>query len=143
LAPEAAQGQTASAEWGQRARLLVVVLEGLTPLAVQVLPSNPLVINDFPFRIGRESRNRGVNNDLELPDSQPFQLSRHHITIFEENGRIGIHDRGSTLGAEIDGYRFGGRGRSKGPVFFKGQGGALVLGSAESPYRFRVTVTRP
>jgi CRP-like cAMP-binding protein len=133
-------GQTIAAEITSSKVRLSATLEGLTPRAVQTLPFHPLVIAEFPFRIGRLSDDQLTHNDLMIPDEKPFQLSRHHITIFQQNGRIGVSDRGSTLGAEVNGKRFGGRSHSIGPIFFEGGEGILVLGSPESPYRYKVTV---
>jgi hypothetical protein len=133
-------GQTLVADGVSPKVMLYATLEGLTFRAAQSLPFHPLVIDSFPFRIGRLSGDLLTHNDLMIPDNRPFQLSRHHVTIFQENGRLGVSDRGSTLGAEIDGQRFGGRSHSIGPIFFKAGGGILVLGSSDSPFRYKVTI---
>jgi hypothetical protein len=128
----------------QRPKLAVValsaVLEGLTPQAARSLPMNPFIIKEFPFRIGRMSRDSGTYNDLDIRDDRPFQLSRHHVIIFQENGRIGVCDRGSTLGAEVNGRRIGGRSRSEGPIFLENGEGILVLGTVGSPFRYKVSI---
>ena len=133
-------GQSIAAEITSSKVRLSATLEGLTPRAAQTLPFHPLVIAEFPFRIGRLSDDQLTYNDLMIPDDQPFQLSRHHVTLFQRNGRLGVSDRGSTLGAEVNGQRFGGRSHSIGPVYFEESGGILVLGTNESPYRYKVTI---
>ena len=119
----------------------VVSLEGLTPEAVQALPKNPLQITEFPFRIGRVSSDPLVDNDLMIPDTPPLQVSRHHVELIFENGRIGALDRGSHLGSLVDGQLLGGAKGDIGPIFFKrseGTLGTLVLGVKKSPFRYKL-----
>src|SRR5262249_30598029 len=58
---------------------LTMTLEGITPRAAATLPVTPFPITHFPFRIGRQSPDPLVYNDLMLPDSVPLQISRHHL----------------------------------------------------------------
>jgi len=118
----------------------VVRLEPLTPEAEGALSGAPTTIDKFPFRIGRVSHNPLVHNDLELNDDMPWQISRHHLAFVVENGKVGIVDRGSTLGSGVDGARLGGPGGQAGPLFFDGSQGRLVLGTEGSPYQFRVVI---
>ena len=105
-----------------------VVLNGTTPQAAQALPQNPLPIKKFPFRIGRESNDPLAHNDLNIPDSEPFQVSRHHVTLVNHGGHIGVMDRGSTLGAIVDGQPLGGKHGDPGPVFLGATGARLFWG---------------
>jgi CRP-like cAMP-binding protein len=115
-----------------------ITLEGITPRAAAALPLTPFQITHFPFRIGRQSPDPLVYNDLMLPDSVPLQISRHHLAFIKHEGRVGVQDRGSTLGSWVDGRQVGGPSRLPGPVFFTGSEGLLVLGTRESPFRYRV-----
>ncbi len=117
-----------------------VVLQASTPEAAQALPQNPLPIRKFPFRIGRKSNDPLAHNDLNIPDSIPFQVSRHHVALVNQGGHIGVMDRGSTLGASVDGQRLGGKYGHPGPVFLGAAGGTLILGEEESPFRFQLIV---
>lgn len=121
----------------------VAWLEGESPEARDALGETPLRIESFPFRIGRESRDPLVDNHLTIRDEMPWQISRHHVALVCEEGRVGVTDRGSTLGAAVDGVRLGGPDGRIGPVFFDGEEGRLVLGSEHSPYVFRVRVEAP
>lgn len=112
-------------------------LEALTPRAKETLASNPMPIRAFPFKIGRRSQDPLVSNHLAIDDEAPLQVSRHHVSIIREGNRIGIADRGSQLGASVDGVRIGGR-NGPGPIFLKGEGGVLVLGGDTSPYKYRI-----
>ena len=119
----------------------VVSLAGLTPQARSALPETPFQITTFPFRIGRWSPDPLVQNDLSLPDAAPLQISRHHLALIKYDGRIGVSDRGSRLGALVDGRQLGGAGGHPGPLFFTGTAGTLVLGNHFSPFQFHVTIT--
>jgi CRP-like cAMP-binding protein len=119
---------------------LTITLEGVTPRAAAALPVTPFQIAQFPFRIGRRSPDPLAYNDLMLPDSVPLQISRHHLALIAHEGRVGVVDRGSTLGSWVDGQQLGGPSRLSGPVFFTGSEGLLVLGSRDSPFRYRVSL---
>jgi len=121
---------------------LAVMLEGITPRAAGALPVTPFRITQFPFRIGRRSGDPLIYNDLMLPDAVPLQISRHHLAFVVEQGRVGVVDRGSTLGSWVDDQQVGGPSGLTGPVFFNGAEGVLVLGSRDSSFRYRVTVRR-
>jgi CRP-like cAMP-binding protein len=117
-----------------------ITLEGVTPRAAAALPVTPFQITQLPFRIGRESPDPLVYNDLMLPDSVPLQISRHHVSFIVHEGRVGVLDRGSTLGSWVDGRQVGGPSGLSGPVFFTGTEGLLVLGTRDSPFRYRVSL---
>jgi CRP-like cAMP-binding protein len=119
---------------------LAITLEGVTPRAAEALPVTPFRITQFPFRIGRRSSDPLVYNDLLLPDSVPLQISRHHLAFIAHEGRVGVVDRGSTLGSWVDGQQVGGRSGASGPVFFTGEEGLLVLGGRDSAFRYRVSL---
>lgn len=116
-------------------------LEGDTPEARAAMPSNPFVIKSFPFKIGRKSDDPFLYNHFEVEDRDPAQISRHHVTILFEGGRIGVLDVGSEHGTQVNGTRIGGK-KGPGPVFFEGKEGDLVLGSESSPYRFRIRASQ-
>jgi FHA domain-containing protein len=119
---------------------LSITLEGVTPQAVAALPLNPFPITHFPFRIGRQSADPLVYNDLMLPDAGSRQISRHHLTFILHEGRVGVVDRGSALGSWVGVLQIGGPSGRSGPVFFTGAEALVVLGSRESPFRFRVSL---
>ncbi|GAB4442263.1 MAG: hypothetical protein Kow0031_24350 [Anaerolineae bacterium] len=124
------------------AQQMRVTLEGITPVAAATLPTNPLVIEQFPFRIGRKSTDPLAHNDLAIPDSIPYQVSRHHVMLVKEQSRVGVLDRGSTLGAALDDVRLGGQGHRPGPLFITGDEGTLVLGISGSPFQYKIRLER-
>lgn len=113
-------------------------IEGLTPRAIEAMPDNPFTFTSFPLKIGRKTNDPLVNNHLEIADQDPLQISRHHVSIVREQGRLGVIDRGSQLGALVDDVHIGGKKHAPGPAFFKGDEGILILGTATSPYKYRV-----
>ena len=117
----------------------VVFLEGITPRAVAVLPTNPLEITKFPFRIGRRSSDLLANNDLAIADTAPLQISNHHVALIKHAGRVGIVDRGSTLGALVNDQQLGGI-QGDHVIFFTGLKTSLVLGTPHSPFKFNVII---
>ena len=121
---------------------LTIMLEGVTPRAAAALPVTPFQITQFPFRVGRQSPDPLVYNDLMLPDSVPLQISRHHLAFIAQEGRVGVVDRGSSLGSWVDGQQLGGPSGLSGPVFFSRSEGILVLGTRDSPFKYRVSLPR-
>jgi CRP-like cAMP-binding protein len=122
---------------------VVVFLQGLTSHATRALPTTPLPITKFPFRIGQESEDPFAYNDLVLPDVVPPQLSQNHVAIINYEGHIGVMDRRSHFGALVDGQPLGGQDGHPGPLFFNHHTGLLVLGQADSPFRYAVEIRRP
>jgi pSer/pThr/pTyr-binding forkhead associated (FHA) protein len=115
---------------------LAITLEGITPRAAAALPATPFQITQFPFRIGRESPDPLVYNDLMLPDSVPLQISRHHLAFILHEGRVGVVDRGSSLGSGVDGQRLG---VGSWPVFLLGRRASCVS-NQDSPFQISVSL---
>jgi CRP-like cAMP-binding protein len=137
---EAASAPSRSTEAKPEA-LPTVVIEARTAEAKTALPGGSCTIDRFPFRIGRVSHNPLVHNDLELSDSIPWQISRHHVAVIVQDSRVGIVDRGSHLGSKLDSTRIGGE-HAPGPVFPEGAESTLVLGTNDSPYEFKLVIKR-
>lgn len=117
-----------------------VQLEGLTSRAINGLPSNPLTFSKFPFRIGRKSHDPLVNNDLMISDSEPYQISIHHVAFVETDEHVGILDRGSRLGTLVDGQQLGGAKGDPKPFILASAESTLVLGTIDSYYKYRVSL---
>jgi len=114
-----------------------VFMEGLTSKTLQALPANPFRIPKFPFRIGRICHDPLVTNDLMIPDSEPFQVSIHHITFVPQHGCIGLVDRGSRLGSLLNGKQLGGKNSEAKPVTLSESEYILVLGGIHSAYKYK------
>jgi DNA-binding response OmpR family regulator/pSer/pThr/pTyr-binding forkhead associated (FHA) protein len=111
------------------------------------VPENPgRIIRKFPFRIGRRSE-RGETlghdvlaqeNDIVLHDlCRPFELSRSHLEIGFWNARPYVRDLGSVKGSIVNDQAVGGR-RDGGTVFLEQADSTVILGSDNSPWRFRI-----
>ena len=125
----------------------LIVLEGMTSPAREALPSNPFVIDRLPFRIGRKTNDPLANNDLSLNDFEPFQVSIHHLLIFMEisqassEGRVGVFDRGSAQGSWINGAPLGGLMANENATYLEDGDVDLVIGSQDSVFRYRLTIS--
>jgi CRP/FNR family transcriptional regulator, cyclic AMP receptor protein len=126
---------------------LLVTLIPLTDRARESLPREGLRLTRFPYRIGRLSQHNPESdplqiNDLSLPDESPFNVSKNHLAIEIEHGRVVVRDRGSYLGTVVNGTSVGGGHRGASAVLLEGDN-EMALGSSRSPFRFRIVVKRP
>lgn len=132
-------------------------LKALTPEAIEAVPhslliGDTLVIREFPFRVGRESRVRKVNggveriersqrdkgnqtNDLYLIDrGHLLNISREHFQIEETDDGFVLLDRGSACGTKIGTKRIGGGGKEGRQVLHDGD--IIAIGAKGTLYRF-------
>tara|TARA_R110002126_G_scaffold65068_2_gene166123 strand:+ start:3315 stop:4088 length:774 start_codon:yes stop_codon:yes gene_type:complete len=107
------------------------------------LGTDEIEIPDLPFRIGRTASGEGKDTytdiNLALPDSRPFNLSRRHFSIEEEDGALVVRDFGSYHGTTVNGLTLGGEGRPRTAPLMTGES-VLVAGKPNSPFRFRILV---
>ena len=81
-----------------------------------------------------------VTNDLMIPDSEPYQISIHHIAFVQGTDGIGVVDRGSRLGSLLNGTQLGGtKGEAK-PIFLSETDSILVLGHTHSQYKYKLSL---
>ena len=118
-----------------------VFLEGLTPEAAAALPEVRFRIPKFPFRIGRLSNDALAHNDLSIPDQEPLQISRHHLSFVQSGDRIAVSDRGSRMGSLVDGMAIGAHSTAT-TCFLSGHESTLILGNHSSPFRFRIVLNQ-
>jgi len=123
----------------------VVTLFPLTPKAAETLPDEGLAVERFPIRIGRVTGAQEEDvldlNDLWLLDEKPFNVSRNHCEIGVERRGPVLRDRGSHLGCCVNDLWIGGRTMNRVARLKEGDN-TLVIGSPDSPYRFRISVRR-
>ncbi len=115
----------------------------LTPAARKAVPEEGLIVTRFPFRVGREpaeGKSRLSSNDLGLPDAEPYQVSREHFSIEADLEGVVFYDRGSFHGTIVNGHQIGGH-RVIGSVRLAAGGNEIIVGEADSPFRFSVEVT--
>jgi hypothetical protein len=120
-----------------------IIMEGQTEEARRVLGGRKLLITKFPFLIGRESLNPDsdvfYNNDLTIEEEKPYLISRNHMAIDNDGGRIWIIDRGSAFGTIVNGQETGGEsGINRIPL--KNGKNQLIVGSVRSKFIFLLTI---
>jgi len=123
-----------------------VTLFALSEEGAEAVPAKGLVLDHFPFRIGRASKHGQRDplgmNDLALQDESPYRVSRHHVCFDLVADRVVVKDRGSYLGTIVNGSRIGGE-HSNTEVALQPGENRVALGTADSPFRFRVVVKIP
>jgi len=123
-----------------------VVLTALTEHAKVRLPEAVVTIGKFPFRIGRKHDTPGkgatvfASNDLPIGDDKPYQISRNHCSIEREGDHFFVRDRGSSVGTVVNDKPIG---LAEDTLTCDLQGGdnILLLGSDDSPFKFKVTLS--
>ncbi len=136
------EGEAPVRPGSDRGGRLTMKLVPLTDMARSAIPEEGLTLAVFPFRIGRASEREAdllQVNDLALPDVNPHFVSRNHLSLDVENGRPVVRDRGSYLGTIINGVTIGGEYRGAVCPLREGEN-EVIVGSAESPFRFRILV---
>jgi hypothetical protein len=111
-----------------------------------LLPEEGLLIDRFPFRIGRAEEAHEVQaralNDLWLLDKVPFTVSRNHVTFLLRDGcRHVVRDCGSSLGTLVNERKISGDARCMEAELEEGDN-TVILGPGSSPFKFRVVRER-
>jgi len=110
----------------------------------EALNQKPLLIERFPFKIGRKS-SRGLfslgQRNLELEDEPPFNVSRAHCSITRVHQDIFVVDEGSALGTIVNGTRLGGPSGSL-QIRCDQEENRIILGSPHSPFQFCLAIQR-
>ena len=126
----------------EQAKELTITIIPKTSVTASIIPSEGMEITRFPFRVGRRSTRSEDPlevNDLLLPDSNPFNVSRNHFSIEKSPEGIFIHDRGSYLGTIVNGKVIGGNHNGAWTVLNEGEN-EVIAGSQHSPFKFQIDV---
>lgn len=120
-----------------------VIMSGQTSETQKILSQRRLLITKFPFLIGRESLDSEsdvfYNNDLFIPETKPYIVSRNHLAISNESGTIWVIDRGSAFGTIVNGREIGGQtGLFRASLDQKQN--QIVIGSITSKFIFLLEV---
>ncbi|NCB13549.1 MAG: FHA domain-containing protein [Erysipelotrichia bacterium] len=117
-----------------------------------------IVINSFPYKIGRESRisesDRGVfvklrifsssinpNNDIYLVNStQSLEISKEHFQIEKKDNKYYIKDRNSTLGTKLNDKEIGKEKINE--KFPLNDGDIIKIGSNNSEFQFQFLILK-
>jgi hypothetical protein len=128
-------------------KMPLVAIYPISKKAEDSLPPGGFRIPKFPFRIGRASEAHEPEpldlNDMWLIDTNPFNVSRNHLAIeLNMDGDVIVIDRGSHLGTLVNDELLGRSSPSRRAPLNRGNN-TLVVGSRDSPYKFRVVVDPP
>ncbi|MCB4792288.1 MAG: cyclic nucleotide-binding domain-containing protein [Elusimicrobia bacterium] len=122
-----------------------IILSGVTQESKEALNYKTIEIKKFPFKIGRQTesftKDLFSHNDLYLKDRVPFNVSRNHLSLQFFKGKFFIIDRGSTLGTIVNDVRIGGPVRNHEIELSSGKDYTIIVGSAESQFKFKVSVS--
>lgn len=136
-----------------KAVLIAMTLEAKEAVPHTLLQEDYIVIKDFPYRIGRESRvvkisgrfdrierekkaGSAPNNDLYLLDrGKLLNISREHVQIEKREDGYYLVDRGSAAGTKLAGKNIG--GRDAGGAASLKDGDVFALGAKSSPYVYK------
>lgn len=131
------------------------LLKALTTEATSALQSDTRAFAEFPFRVGRDTRNLAgpepraiierrtsgmeANNELYLRETglEVF-VSREHFQIDRVDGQYRLVDRHSALGTWVEGRLLGGDRRGGDCQLFSGD--IIIPGSYKSGFIFKFVV---
>ena len=109
------------------------------PDIVRQIGKDSITIDRFPFLVGRQSsRNPEAMSppvSLAISDNQPFQLSRRHFLIDQDDEGIIVRDCGSHNGTIVNGHMLGGSSIGFRAVLVPGEN-EIVAGTLISPFQF-------
>lgn len=131
---------------GDYTSAFTVTLSALTALCASKIYEGFSSVNleKFPFRIGRashdERKTESSQNDLDLVDSEPFQVSRKHCLIERDGDVFFVRDSGSSLGTIVNGSQIGVKFTSLTEMLKPGKN-TVILGAARSPFKFLIEIS--
>ena len=109
------------------------------PDIVRQIGKASMTIDMFPFLVGRQpsraSEALGPPVSLAISDNQPFQLSRRHFMIDQDEDGIIVRDCGSHNGTIVNGALLGGGGSGFRTVLVPGEN-EIIAGTLISPFQF-------
>ncbi|OIP99992.1 MAG: hypothetical protein AUK35_05065 [Zetaproteobacteria bacterium CG2_30_46_52] len=125
-----------------------IAISGLTEPAKHALDDLAVVmIDSFPYRIGRYSKHQPSNlwffggssrNHLDIHDISPYVVSRQHCRIEKRGKDMYLVDQDSRLGTWVDGKK--NEGLTKDSVLLTPGTHTIHIGDAKSPFAFGVIV---
>jgi pSer/pThr/pTyr-binding forkhead associated (FHA) protein len=137
---------------GSPAPLGHALLVALTPESRAALGAPHFEIEQFPYRVGRDSRGMQrtadgfvrerrspgsrPSNDLYLVEhDEPLNVSRAHFQIERDDTGYVLVDRESTCGTIVEGELVG--GDTRGGIITLHDGDVIIVGTSSSPYVFK------
>jgi len=124
-----------------------LVLAGVSTEMRAAMGNQPIVIDKFPFHIGRDDGSSGGigalfslwTNNLSIDDHAPYNVSRKHCLIDKRRDGYFLIDQHSHYGTLVDNTLVGGDSDQKEMVLAAGNH-RLQLGASDSPFVIQVSV---
>ncbi len=114
-----------------------IVIFADAPALEDALPPDGLIVESYPFSVGRRSMDGGPKPDLALKDTRPYRLSRAHFAIHRTEDGLRVRDLLSKLGTSVNGAFLGDLSGKDSGLLVRGEN-SVVAGGVDSPFRFRV-----
>ena len=117
----------------------------LSAAAEEKIGAEGKIIEKFPYRIGRLSSSDQLGiNDLYLPDSKPYTVSRNHFSIDIIDDLFVVRDRGSQLGLIINGNTRIGGDSNQNTYLITSERIKFEIGNrdSEDSYRFGIIIEK-
>ena len=124
----------------QHSNLKSLLIEGLNENAEKTLGYSKIEVNNFPFTVGRNTRDPLVYVDLELSDEKPYQISRRHFEFDIINDCLHIIDSGSALGLVVNNQRIGSSVDDKFSLPLNKNKNIVLVGSDSSKYLYKISI---
>ncbi len=138
-APNAKPVALKTSEMGMTMAKQLVRISAVKPEVARQLQSDPMTIERFPFVVGRQSsRSSDAMSPpvtLTIPDTQPFQMSRRHFMIDQDEDGIIVRDCGSHNGTIVNGVLLGGNSIGFRAVLTPGEN-EIIAGTLISKFQF-------
>ena len=123
--------------------LPAIEITAITYAAKFYVGEAPISVPALPFTLGRAlGRNEaGPDNgpDLEVPEPEPYRLSRRHFSLLAEDREVLLRDLSSELGTIVNEVPLG-RDFGRDAVLLHRGPNRVVAGGAGSPFEFAVAV---
>ena len=143
MVTEMQAGQEVSNSLNGAGKLPKVMLYAASEITEDVVPKDGLRLTRFPYKIGRlplvQESGALAFNDLSLKDPKTANVSLNHCALDLEADGVVVRDRGSRESTRVNGIKIGARAFRQSARLNAGDN-ELVLGTTESPYRFRVVL---
>ena len=116
-----------------------VRFSAIRPDVVRQIGHDSITIDRLPYLVGRQSSRTSDAMSppvsLAIADEQPFQLSRRHFMIDQDDEGIIVRDCGSHNGTIVNGVMLGGSSIGFRAVLVPGEN-EIVAGTLISPFQF-------
>ncbi len=114
-----------------------------SPYTSQQIKGKRINSDFLPIHIGRSDNSESTKNNkhqISLEDTEPYQLSRSHFSIEQENNDLFIIDTHSTKGSWVNGKQIGGNVMKQNSMKLKIGENKVIAGQKDSVFYFRIFI---